>query len=400
MIWSDPDATPMPPKLLTIVDYRVRYIGYSRQFHVQKYSHPKGEHMARWALLAAVALTWAAVAVAQSDFRLESELRTTYADVGNNAVLTCYTYNGSGERIAKTAYDGTDTLADELSTTAYTYDGNGNVGEELLLNAAGDTLSIVAYLYDASDNLVSTRVNRADGSLRFRDSLLYSGGNLTENHRYNAAGELTSYHAYSYSGGLRVSDSLFEDAGGRLQATQAVAFAHDGADRVVKESNYRLVTGDWYLISTVLLTYTDSLLAAVAEYEGDGSTERLMDSLAYSHDTWGNRIREEGYDDEAVLVYAIDYTWEDMRTSVAVSSSAPRQQRLSATHDGGMLRLRGAGGHCAVAVFDMAGKRVAQRTALSDSTGFRLAANLPAGRYVVRVSGATGRGAVALRVSN
>lgn len=356
--------------------------------------------MPRWKRAAACALICVGVTAAQDGFRLVSELRTTYADAGTNAVITWHTYESTGERISKTAYDGGDTLAAILSSTRFAYDGDGNVSEELLLNAAGDTLSIVAYLYNAGGALVSARVNRADGSLRYRDSLLYTGGELTELRRYNAAGDLTFYHVYGYITGLRAYDSLYEDAGGTFAATQAVLFARDGDGRVTSESSYRLVENQWFLTSTVVLDYADTLLASATEYEGDGSSQRMIDSLAFGYDTWGNRTREERYDEDAAMVYSIDYTWRDVRTHVARARTGRPAAAISAAYDGGVLRVGGIAGPSDIALFDIKGTQVLRCSAGPAQGVLHVAADLPCGRYVVRATGAARSGAAVLWIAN
>ncbi|MBD3243294.1 MAG: hypothetical protein GF331_22075, partial [Chitinivibrionales bacterium] len=75
--------------------------------------------MVRCILVGAMVMGLAASTAGQEDFRLESELKTTYADAGTNEVFTYYTYDAGGKRIEKTAYDGPDAQAGELSTTLY-----------------------------------------------------------------------------------------------------------------------------------------------------------------------------------------------------------------------------------------------------------------------------------------
>ncbi len=278
-----------------------------------------------------IAGVWVAATPGQPRFLLDSELYTDYSGGTGNEILTHYTYDNDGHRVERGVFDGGDTLADRLSTTEYSYDVGGLLLQEVLRNPAGDTLSIVQYVYDAEDRRVGVRMLRADLTLRYRDSLIYSDTLLTVMQRYNSADEMTFYHAFAYDlDGNLASDSLYEGSGAVFSPTQALLYSCGTDGRVETETSWRFVDTRWFVISTARMSYSDTLLVAVTTFEGDGATEALMDSMAYAHDLWGNRTREESYDSDRALVYSIDFTWTDTATLVARRSQGLAAERLAA----------------------------------------------------------------------
>lgn len=301
-------------------------------------SHPQGgSHMRSiFTLILFVTLIFSNI-FSQGTFRLESELRTNYSDGSTTKILTHYTYDANGIRIDKKAYNGADTLSSLMSATEYTYNASSQLAEELLL-AGTDTLCIIRYGYSGT-NLVSVRTLKKDGSLRFMDSLVYNtSGQIIDECRYTTAG-MTFYHRYSYNtAGLKVSDTLYEKSGTAFVPKQAVLFAYNPDNTVSSEANYRETAGSWFLICTVKMAYSSGLLSSATEYEGDGTSNKVLDSLALSYDGNGNRIREENYNDEKELVYTIDYTWVEI---VGIISQHHYKQKkvFTVMHNGRILKI-------------------------------------------------------------
>jgi len=126
-------------------------------------------------------------------FVLQSELRTNYIEGLSTKTFTGYTYDDDGNRILKRVYDGVDSAASLMSREIFAYDASGRVIRDLLISATGDTLSIVNNTY-GDDGLVCASTFNKDGSVRFKDSLIYGGGNLIEQRRYNASSTMTFFH--------------------------------------------------------------------------------------------------------------------------------------------------------------------------------------------------------------
>ncbi|MBD3418800.1 MAG: hypothetical protein GF398_01655 [Chitinivibrionales bacterium] len=247
--------------------------------------------------------------LSQVQFILHSELRTGYSGANPVSTFTAYRYDNNGNRTQRRVFDGIDRAAALMSSIEYLNDDNGRCIEERLLNANEQTLSTVRYSH-GPDGLLSAATLRSDGSVRFSDSLLYENGLLREQRRYSSSGMLVWYHRYTCSEGLCVSDSLFEpDSTGAFAATQIRLMSHAGNGEVESEILWRMSEGIWYVISTTVMAFADTHLVSATTYEGDGFSKRLLDSLAYSVDAYGNRILEEHFDREQTKTCQIAYTW-------------------------------------------------------------------------------------------
>ena len=213
-----------------------------------------------------------------------------------------------------------------MSTDKFTYDGSGNLTEELLLSGA-DTLTIVRYAYGGG-NLIAVHTLRKDGTLRFTDSLLYDGqGRNIEEQRISSAGVKTFYHHYTLNAfGKTVADTLYELVSSAFVATQAVLFTYNADSTVAKEVQWQMSSGTWYCISTAFMSYAAGSLVSVATHERDGVGTGMTDSLAYTYDANGNRTKEEDYDGTKVLTHRIVYTWRDTQPVFVLMSNKTRRR--------------------------------------------------------------------------
>ena len=324
------------------------------------------------------------VCLAQERFVLDAELRTNFSGGGSVSAYTAYHYDTEGNRIERRVFDGVDSAAALMSSVHYSYDAQDRCTEELLVDDGGDTLSIVRYTWGA-DGMLSAATLRKDGSVRFDDSLRYVGGVLRAQERYSAAGELTWYRNYGYEGGLPAADTLYEpDGGGGFAATQARLLSRNADSTVASEAQWRVASGAWYLISTTMMAYTDKELVSATTYEGDGASLRLIDSLAFTVDSWGNRTLEEHFDNDRTKTYEIVYTWQDTQPTAAIASRAPVARKSVVWRNGRVAFGRPVSGSLVLCRID--GRRVCvQRFEGVESTPLPI--SLGAGRYVAVVRG-------------
>jgi hypothetical protein len=256
-------------------------------------------------------LLYPALCLGADRFLLQTELRTTYTGAFAAKSFTGYNYNASGNRIARRVFDGVDSSSALMSRELFTYDADSRLSQDLLLSATGDTLSIVRNTY-GSGGLICAATLKKDGSVRFTDSLIYSGAVLAEQRRYNSSATMTYFHRYAYVSGLLCADSLFEpDGANGFAATQALLISRNADSTVAREAQWRKSSDLWYPVGITKMTYTQKLLVSAATYEADGSSGALTDSLAYAYDAHGNKIKESSFSDDKTLVYEIASIWFD-----------------------------------------------------------------------------------------
>jgi hypothetical protein len=255
-------------------------------------------------------------------FLLQTELRTNYSGGAAGKIFTGYTYDASGNRIAKRVFDGIDSLAALMSRELSSYDAQSRLSQVLLLSSAGDTLSIVRNTYGASGLICAATLNK-NGSIRFIDSLIYTSGVHTEQRRYNSSATMTYFHRYAYVSGLLSADSMYESDGqGGFAAAQALIITRNADSTVSKEAQWRKSGDSWYAVGTTKMSYSGKRLLSAASYETDGVSGNLTDSLAYEYDANNNRIKETAFDNERVKEYDIVYTWLDTQP-VSILSGRP-----------------------------------------------------------------------------
>lgn len=124
-------------------------------------------------------------------FLLQTELRTNYNGGTSGKFLTGYTYDESGNHIQKRVFDGIDSTTALMSREVLSYNTNGQLTQDLLLSATGDTLSIVRNTYGTSGLESASTLNK-DGSTRFIDSLFYCSNKSLKRLGKNAVKDFSS----------------------------------------------------------------------------------------------------------------------------------------------------------------------------------------------------------------
>jgi hypothetical protein len=299
-----------------------------------------------------------------SRFILDAELRTNYTDnAATTQFLTGYTYGSNGNRILSRSWNGSDSTAALISEVKYSYDISGLPTEELLLSGA-DTLTIVRYKYGGG-KLSSVRILSKSGTLRYADSLIYNGqGREIEERRISSSGVKTSFHRYTLNdSGKTVADSLFELVSSSYVATQALYITYKSdSTTVATETQWRMSGNSWYCISTSFMNYSAGSLISVATHERNGAGTAMTDSLAYSYDGFGNKIKEEDFDGSKSIAHRIMYTWRDTQTKISISASRLYgDNALSFNYANGILSVnRTLHYKSFISVFDMRGRRICQ----------------------------------------
>lgn len=331
-------------------------------------------------------------------FLLQTELRTNYNGGSSGKFFTGYTYDESGNRIQKRVFDGVDSAAALMSREVLSYDANGQLTQNLLLSATGDTLSIVRNIYGANGLTAASTLNK-DCSIRFIDSMFYSDGILTQQSRSNASGTKIFFNRYTYSVGLLSADSLFEpDGSGGFAPTQARRITHNTDSTVAQEVQWRKSGTAWYAVSTTKMTYSQKLLISTTVYETDGSSRALTDSLSYRYDGDGNRTKESHFDNERTLTYDIVYTWKDTQPTtggIAYRNTAPDLQRVS-YHDGRIVLSTPFSG--IITVYSIDGCKVSQNRIENGNCAIP-GCQIAKGRYYAMLNGTTNK-SFAITINN
>jgi hypothetical protein len=299
-----------------------------------------------------------------NQYILDSELKTNFSDNGSSVkFLTAYTYDSDGNRIQQRVWNGTDSITSPMSTIRFSNNSSGAITEAI--NFVGnDTSSIVRYSY-SNEKLTAVHTLTKTGALRFADSLIYDvSGRNVEEQRISSSGVKTFFHRYAFNAqGKRSSDSLYELSSGTYIATQTIFFTYNTDFTVASEVQWRLSGNNWYCISTASMTYSSGSLVAVVTHERDGAGTAMLDSISYSYDIHGNRIKEEKFDGTSFPVYRIDYTWHELPSTFVSMDRRIMDHRFSIYNKGGHLfldytfRNRGQ-----IAIYNMAGKRICATT--------------------------------------
>jgi hypothetical protein len=256
---------------------------------------------------------------------LQSELRTNFSEASSFSIFTAYTYNSDGKRVEKRVFEGVDSISALMNKERFVYDLKSRCIQDLLLNAAGDTLSIVRNLYGNNTSLESASILNKDGSVRFKDSLLYINGNLAEQRRYNSSASISIIHRYKYSSGLCVVDSLFESNGvGGFIPTQARLISYNVDSTVSKEIIWRESGDQWYCISTSIMVYDQKHLSSVTTYETDALSKKMMDSVSFVFNDSGNLIKQTAFNNSRIKIYEIFNTWITTVSDICITSKSNR----------------------------------------------------------------------------
>jgi hypothetical protein len=334
-----------------------------------------------------VALCIASPLHAVEGFYLDAELRTTFGHSSSTHIFTEHTYDSDGLRTTSIVHNGPDAGGPEMSRTAFTYTSDGSVSTEYVLQG-NDTLSIVEHSYDGAGREIAVAVLGGDGTLRFVDSLDYDSQDRPVRCSRYVEGVMTFYHAYGYDDtGNRLADTLYEYSGETAVASQVWQFSHNSDNQVLSERHLRRSGDGWYLAGTVIMAYVDGFLGSATEYEGDGSSNRMLDSLAYTYDEHGNRLSEERFDDERVRKHLIEYTWRADATAATTPASTAEGISLAIRKGSGGLWIHTAKPiPVSVKLFDMSGRLVAAgKTGGASTLRLDLDRTISRGRYVARV---------------
>jgi hypothetical protein len=340
--------------------------------------------MKTWILAATLILQ--GICFAQERFILESELQTTYLSSGAVSTFAVLYYDSAGNRIQRRVFDGVDSLAALRGRIVSSYDSQKRCTQELALSADNDTISIVRYVH-GSDGPVSIATLPKDSTVRFTDSLLYAGGHLSEQRHYTAEGAMSSYRRYSYAAGLLAADSLYEpDGGSGFSATDARLISRNSDGTVSQEAQWHVSEGQWYQVSTTEMTWHGGNQIAASTYKTDGAAKQLMDSIAWTYDSFGNRIKEERFNYKRVKIIDIISTWRDMQpTGVTAGALLRSQQCMSICQRNGRLEF-GVPVSGSVLLLRADGRQVRYR-GFENQRSIALNTGLSTGRYVALVRG-------------
>ena len=303
---------------------------------------------------------------------LQGETWRNVAAGGEVGTYTQYRYDKDGNRILRETFN---SLPDDSTGrpvgNPWTYVGyeyeDGRLKRQIQVSLSDTVGTEVEYSYDARGNLAKTVTRTRNGPDMYQDLFTYDepGDRLVEVRRL-VANALVSFHRYAYDSLGRIqATTLYEKQGGDFLDVQRVATAYDSAGRALADSAWRRQAGEWYLISTVVRTFLGGLLASVARYERDGTDRRLMDSVAYAYDPQGNRIKEEGFDDESAPTYAIDFHW--ITTGIRPRGRPPAAFRLVPVGDGSRVEAPGTG-PVALRLCDWRGAEIGRATLAPGAT--------------------------------
>jgi hypothetical protein len=323
---------------------------------------------------------------AGSRFLLESESHTIYTDAANARKFIAYHYDSDGNRVSRSTFDGVDGSDILMSTMAYGYDADNRCTGRFLCDRAGDTIAIVRYVYDV-DGVVSVRTLGGDHTVRFRDTLIYEEGLLVEKRRHNGSDDILFFHRYGYAGDTLRSDSLYEPDGETYTARQVRMPAYNPDGTVESEQHWILSDGRWYCVSTTLMAYESDNLVSAATYETDGTTKRLMDSLAYAYDDHGNRVLEEHFDAQGDKTYDIAYNWLDTQPVIIAAALHRVQRSVRIVCRNGRIEI-GTPVNATVRLFRPDG-RMLLRERVHGQSSLALPVGVTPGRYVLRITGET-----------
>jgi hypothetical protein len=251
--------------------------------------------------------------IAAEEFVLDSELKMLFHPDTSSFFLTKYSYDSQGNRIEKSVYNDST----RLSITRFIYNpGTFQLLREVLING-DDTLTISKRSYNNHENLICIKVFAADGAENYRDSITYDDdGICTAITRYSGNAILFR-HIFSYNKrGWKQTDTLLEPNGKTFSARQATIFIYDTDGRVTGEFSSRYMQGNWYPFNAIIMSYNNNMLTAVTKYDGDGSLYRLVDSVAMFFDEFGNRIQEQQYNNQRVLIRITEFKWKEMLASI------------------------------------------------------------------------------------
>jgi hypothetical protein len=322
-----------------------------------------------------------ATSFSQGPYLLQSELKTSYNPGSTTLRLTTYAYDNHGKKIKVLSYLGADTLSGLDNSIIYAYDANRRPISELHLLAGIDTTSLILFSYDTNgnQNVIKTMVNNS-GNWQI-DSLKFdSNQRIIQRWHYST---ITDYHDYTYNAsGQEVADTLYESPGTSYVATQASIFDYS-APNVVTQKEYFLTGGSWYFKQDSVWTYSNNKLVASAVHTPTGVLNALVDSLAYSYDTLGNKILVSHFDKTGTRTYSIAYVWFPNPYEAILVRGAPEKKNIQIAYARRTLTLHHSEGpEGYLAVFTMDGRLYKKQPVLAGQDYSMALPGIVPGKYI------------------
>jgi hypothetical protein len=287
----------------------------------------------------------------------------------------------------KRVFNGVDSTTSLLSRQVFTYDASLRLIKTILASAEGETLSITMKNYGPA-GLTDTSILNKNGGLRFKDSIIYINGIISEQRRYNSALSLTSFHHFTYTSSLLTADTLFEtDGAGGFVASSASIFNYNSDSTISSKTYWLKQDAAWYAINTTKMAYDDRFLDNVTTYQTDGSSGHLVDSIVFEYDNNGNRIKELKFDNERSLVYDIIYKWSDPKSPVVVSLPQIQLTRQEVVFKNGILNF--ATPFTGTLFLYTPSGCLANHISIQHQKTATLSSKQGHGRYIVKLSGST-----------
>jgi hypothetical protein len=323
-----------------------------------------------------------ATSFSQGRFLLQSEIKTSYNPGSTTARLTTYAYDNHGKKIKMLVFLGADTATGLDNSAFYSYDANQRMVSELHLLSGVDTSSLINYSYDANSNLSVIRTMVNNNGVWQVDSLKYdSSQRLVQRWHYTAA--ITDYHDYTYNiSGQEIADTLLESTGAAYVATQASIFDYS-VPNIVTQKDYFVTGGTWYFKQDSVKTYANNFLVASAVHEPNGVTNILMDSLAFSYDTAGNKVNVAHFDKTGARTYAINYQWFPNPYAAILVRNIPERRAIELAYSKRIVTLRHSeSSEGYLAVFTLNGKLYKKQTVMAGQNYAMALPGIAPGKYI------------------
>lgn len=263
-----------------------------------------------WASLAALPAFPAAPIASGARFQLVAEIWINQAGGGQSSTYTAHAYDGEGRRIRTEIFPGLDGSGEVFEVRELAYRSDGLL-EAQATYRGNDLESRVLFRYDAWGRPSEKVVVGADGSERFREAFAYDPeGRLRAETRLKGESP-TSMRRLAYAAdGSVLSDSLFEPEGAGLVPVQAILHGTGRAPEEKRESRWRKQDGAWYHVMDTFRLHGKGLLLYAASYQVGG---RRLDSAAFAHDAYGNRVLEERFDGRGLPLSRLVFQWKDLQ---------------------------------------------------------------------------------------
>jgi hypothetical protein len=244
--------------------------------------------------------------------QLQSETWTNRAAGGATGTFTKYAYDPTGLQIQKKVFRSLDSNGALISRMGFAYDSRRIVLRDTFF--LGDDPGLMTqYWYGSGINPVAIVSDDLAGMIAYRDSLIYnSAGFLTERRRFKSdtLSFLEKFHVDP--SGHPISKMTFEMHASVSIPTLAVMMIYDDFGNLITETASRSVDGIWFATKTLEYHYTTGLLTRYEEFEGDGTTGKIIAVHAFGYDGKGRKILEEESDATGKTRYSIAFAWKDV----------------------------------------------------------------------------------------